>query len=64
MKKGVASKMIRNAIKKGEQERDGEDKFKTVKGSEFNKNHDDDINKAHGERIKNNVEDGENITGI
>ena len=30
----------------------------------FNKNHQDELNKSKGERIKNNVEDGENFSGI
>jgi len=30
----------------------------------FNKNHQDELNKAKGERIKNDIEDGENFTGI
>lgn len=30
----------------------------------FNKNHQDELSKAKGERIKNDIEDGENFTGI
>lgn len=40
------------------------DEAKKAKEETFNKNHSDDLNKGHGERIKNNVEDGENFTGI
>jgi hypothetical protein len=30
----------------------------------FNKNHQDEMNKENPNRIKNNIEDGENISGI
>lgn len=44
----TASKIVKNANKK----------------DEFNKNHVDEFNNKKSERIKNNVEDGENFGGI
>lgn len=47
-KKKTASKIVKEAEKK----------------EKFNKDNSDELNKAHGERIKNNVEDGEDTFGV
>lgn len=51
-------------MKDDSKKKDDKKEVKKAKEETFTKNHSDDINKAHGEKIKNNVEDGEDTFGV